>query len=197
MPKGVLYDYYPDPSYIKKKWKPEKIPAESLQALANAEVTAVRQGVLSPNVAQQFLPNALAEGRSTQEEDERGNGTSADFGFNSMQYNRSPVIDDKIRLMGLNAIVGSPDITYNDRHGYVPANLRSDMVDPSVSARMAAIMLSHKASLYGEDKAVERWNGQGQMALNHARKVGVLSQMLNHPSNNAILNAYLKMKYPE
>ncbi len=232
MPKGVLYNYYPDPSYIKKKWKPAQIPAESLQALANAEVAAVRHGILSPNVAQNFLPNALAEGytggpatitydkgvkvdeygeldENDLESPQRQVGlapvTAPSFGADSLGYD-GPDIRRNLQLMGLTVGSGTSDknlafFPARSAQKNYPASAAEyfpmNPDDAVANAKFNAVILAKKAALYGENMAVQRWNGAGPGALNHARKVGVLSQMLSHPANKAILDAYLKMKYPE
>jgi hypothetical protein len=70
------------------------------------------------------------------------------------------------------------------------------------SAKMAALVLAEKARLYGEDKAVERWNGKGKAiedtgygseyadARNHVSKINEMNKMLAHPLNSNIANAY-------
>ena len=63
-------------------------------------------------------------------------------------------------------------------------------------AKMAAF-----ASLWGDDKALERWNGQGRTmrgdyvhadAPNHYRKVIELDKLLEHPKNAPMVAAWEK-----
>lgn len=73
-------------------------------------------------------------------------------------------------------------------------------INPEFYAKMAAITLAEKAALYGEDRAVERWNGKGVAknfkgkvvanANNHAKKVSEMMKMLAHPSNLSLMNQY-------
>ena len=57
-----LIHYFPSMKYIEKNWQPEQIGQHSLKALAEAEKLARSQGVLSPGLADKFMPNALIEG---------------------------------------------------------------------------------------------------------------------------------------
>jgi len=67
-------------------------------------------------------------------------------------------------------------------------------------AKVAAAMLAEKAAIYGQDKAVERWNGNGRTiskngqvfadSQNHARKVKLMAEMLKHPANAQTMNFY-------
>lgn len=63
-------------------------------------------------------------------------------------------------------------------------------------------MDTEKARLYGEDKAIERWNGKGRSieddgytfaradAKNHARKVQEMEGLLKDPANARIAALY-------
>ena len=60
-------------------------------------------------------------------------------------------------------------------------------------------MMAAKAAQYGENLAIERWNGKGKGmggmadASNHARKVSEMEQMLAHPKNKAMRDAWAEM----
>ena len=196
------YHYYPSPKYKRKNWAPEDIPEKDLAELARAQAVAVKNGYLTPELAQQFLPNILAEGRF-----KTIPGGATTFGFNGMGYAPTPDMDAKIKGMGLTvgdappdmADQGAPEMSdadfakfqasqpdvWRDSTGY-----RSARSDPKIFARLSALMLAKKAQLYGPDKAVERWNGQGPGAVNHAQKVTTLNQMMQDPANAQLLQAY-------
>lgn len=208
-----LLDYYPSEKYVAKGWAPEKVPLQSLAALAKAQTMAQKAGLLSPDLAGKLLANSLVEGRFD------------DFGFNFHDYPPSPERDAMFKSMGMQ--FGSPqlptppeglatddelrawDMDYlakkgrqpfrvarvaqgaagsqesNEPPGYFPLD-RS----PEAMARMAAIGLAERAKLYGQDKAIERWNGQGPGARNHVKKVDEMLKMLSHPKNARLLSTY-------
>jgi hypothetical protein len=76
---------------------------------------------------------------------------------------------------------------------------------PDERARMAAAVLAEKAALYGNDKAIERYNGRGRAyeeesdewgnadASNHVRKVQEMTRMLQHPKNALLRQTYEQM----
>ena len=201
--------FYPSEKYLKKGWAPEKIPVDALKALAAAAQRAQQTGVLSPSLAKQLLPNALVEGRFD------------DFGANGYGYPVTPernAIFNKLGLsVGTNAMPPQNadwgDAEYEawakanppkydvhamaDKQGY---GVDSD--NPQVAAKMAAALLAEKASQFGEDQAIERWNGKGVKKVggktfadseNHVRKVEEMNRMLLHPKNRDLLDAYLKL----
>jgi hypothetical protein len=205
-----LLDYYPSEKYISKNWKPEQVPVSSLRALANAQMLAQKNQLLPPELAATLLPNALVEGRFASEE-----GGPADFGFNFFGYPHAPELENTMMKMGLKVGASNyppKEVTSNWGDGQWEDWSRKqpkfdvykvdngytlnpdDYEDPSHSeeaaAKMAAIALAYKARLYGNDKAIERWNGQGAGARNHARKVQEMIQMLNNPKNAQIRDTY-------
>lgn len=194
-----LLHYFPSMKYIERNWQPEQIGQHSLKALAEAEKLARSQGVLSPALADKFMPNALVEGWANS------------FGVvnGTYGYPANPRRDEVIRKMGL-TMANSDDpalikkwsnVERDTKAGY---RLKHD-ASPSQYARLAAAILAEKARLYGEDKAIERWNGKGSAveedygalyyadAENHARKVNQMAEMLNSPANAKIRNYYRQL----
>ena len=211
MPNALAY--YPNENYIRKNWKPEQVPEGALRALAKAQVMAQRNNVLPPELAANLLPNSLVEGRFASEE-----GGPADFGFNFFGYPHAPEHENAMMKMGLKVGASNyppKNVTANwgddewDKWSRKQPKLdvykvdkgytlnEDDYSDPShtedAAAKMAAIALAHKAKLYGQDKAIERWNGQGPGARNHVRKVEEMARMLNHPKNALLRQAYEQM----
>lgn len=179
------YFYYPNEEYLRRNWAPEKIPEESLRALAQAQKKAVGAKVLSPFLADKFLPNALVEGRSGLP------GYEVDDVTRNLQYDphmgasfgvrtdtRSPMMEQLINQMG-----GMPKY----------ANQEEEYFDPKGPALRAAAALAEKAKIYGDEMAIERWSGIGSLAKHHVRKVDDMMKMLKHEKNSAIREAYQKM----
>lgn len=199
------YSFFPNQSYFDKGWAPESIPASSLQALAKAESLAVKNGVLSPALAQKFLANALVEGHTggqateTVDAGEEGPGspehvigkttTAPMFGADFLGYT-GPTVQRNMKAMGLTTSGDADLYSANQGAGFMPGK----PFDAYSNARIAAVILAEKARLYGEDKAVERWNGQGPGAVRHAAKVDTMTQMLSDPRNKALMDAYNKFK---
>lgn len=186
--------YYPSERYITKNLAPESFNYEPLASLAEAQTKAVKSGLLSENLAGKLLPNALVEGWDN-------------YGVidGSLGYPANKRRDAMFAKMGMHmANSDSPDLLKKW------ANVQRDTVGgyrllhPSqdMSARMAAIVLAEKAHLYGEDNAIERWNGKGKAvedyygesvkadSKNHVRKVDEMIRMLNHPKNASMRNVY-------
>lgn len=201
--------FYPSQKYIQKGWKPEQVSLETLAALAKAQRAALQGGVLSPYLAQRLLPNALIEGRHD------------DMGLNNYGYPVTPQRDDRFRRLGL-SVGRNPDLPpesanwgdqeleewdmkHPSKFNIVPNVARDGYVigseSPDVAAKVAAAMLAEKAAIYGEDKAIERWNGSGRKVLpksgmvfadapNHAAKVEALVGLLSAPQNAQLMKAY-------
>ena len=90
--------------------------------------------------------------------------------------------------------VPPPDVVYTpadaitaEFQGYEPWYWSKDL---GKKARFAAAVLANKAKLYGEAKAIERWNGRGRAedadAAYHAGKVNRAMAMLAHPWNKEL-----------
>lgn len=197
-PSPQLINFFPNQKYIDSKWKPEQYPMNSLTSLANAERLARATGVLSESLASQMFPNALTEGHSH-------------FGIVNGRYGypASPERDKILKKMGLTigpmqGSVGTDmDIVSDPKTGYwVNRNITDPSRQVDISARLSAAILAEKARLYGEDKAIERWNGKGRAverydnraiqadAGKHARKVQTMAEMLSNPANAEIMAAY-------
>jgi hypothetical protein len=165
-----------------------------LTELAKAQKLAQQQGLLSPSLANKMLPNALVEGHEL-------------FGVvdGVYGYPATPRRDAAVEAMGLRmANSDDPrilkqwsDVTRDTKAGY--SAVRGDT---GTAAKLAALILAEKARLYGEDKAIERWNGKGRAmedvygdlipanAKNHAAKVAEMERMLMNPKNAQIRNTY-------
>lgn len=222
-----MLKYYKDPSYFTKNWAPEQIPEDSVRALAKAAALAVKQGVLSPQLADKMLANSLIEGftggpatvtldktdpesRSGKEETGGLIPTTPQFGVDYLGYD-GPDIRANLQKMGVRVAdanaykAGDPaDVLFSisgegfdprgPGHAPLPGYYPNRAADANSNAKLAAVMLAKKAQLYGEDKAIERWNGQGPRAQRHAQRVEMMQQMLQHPSNRALLDAYTKYR---
>ena len=181
MPNADYLEYYPNEEYLRKNWAPERIPLDSLRALAAAQRMAVKAKVLSPFLADKFLPNILIEGRhgspgmETDDDTMRASynpNIETSFGVRSdMQYSRQMI--ENMRRMG-----------------YEPQGGTDMDFEPYPRALSAAAMLGEKERIYGEGLAIERWNGIGPLAKKHVRKVDEMSRMLAHPKNQALRDAY-------
>jgi hypothetical protein len=97
---GDFVPYYPSRRYIDQNLAPEKIPLQALQALAQAQRAATKGGVMSPYVAQRFLPNALTEGRFD------------DFGVNGLPLTPTPRATRTLQRLGL-SVGKMPDYSDN------------------------------------------------------------------------------------
>jgi hypothetical protein len=181
--------YYPNEEYLRRNWAPEKAPVASLRALANAQRQAAQAKIFSPFLADKFLPNALVEGRLAERPgDHYGPGTRADFGFNSLLVPRNPDIDRQMAQMGV-----GDGIYYENRPEFPSGYQQKPTTSTEDRAKMAAITLGQKAKLYGDDLAIERWNGIGPGAKAHVQKVNEMMRMLRHPKNQALFDAYQRM----
>lgn len=193
MPKRI--PFFPSRDYETRNWAPETISSDSLRALASAQATAEKSGVLSRGLASQLLPIAMTEGWDK-------------FGVvdGYMGYPANPRRDATMEKMGLRmANSDDPEILKKWSDG------QRDTVDgyrlaPHAGvdqyAKLAAAVLAEKAKLYGEGNAVERWNGKGRAteefygeavqadSANHARKVAEAARMLKRPGNAQLRNTY-------
>lgn len=191
--------FYPNQGYLKRNLAPELFSTRSLEALAKAENLARAKGVLSSNLANALLPNALVEGWNN-------------FGIVDGRYGYPPNKrrDQVMENMGLRVVNSdAPEVLKKY------ADMSRDTVGGyqlfphaglDASAKLATALLAEKAHLYGEDKAIERWNGKGRAteeyygdyvqadAKNHARKVQMMVEMLKHPANREISTTYQKLR---
>lgn len=212
-----LFEYFPNEKYVRRNWAGEKINSGVLENLAKAQRLAVKQGLLSPGLAESLLPIAMVEGHGEQ------------LGILPHQYPPTAERDAMFNKMGLNVVdfrdvmaaqKSGGDIPQADvykhwgeatgHYGYsakgywMPSGLLDR--DPNrfneVSALMMPIILAEKARRYGEENAIERWNGKGTAiedtgydeqfadAKNHKRKVLEAQRMLQHQKNAGLMNYY-------
>lgn len=215
--------YYPSPKYLRRNWAPEKASRKDIAAVVDAQKRAAKIGALSPELSKALLPNLLTEGRPAQfgvrdfeyppnpRRDAllRGMGLALEGDVTPPPRPPQGISSDadvaewgrRMEAQGYRY----PDLFPKAGVGYYKDDYAAmDDADYSrtLNARLAAAMLSEKARLYGEDKALERWNGVGSGwaygpntqwadAKNHARKVRTLAQMMEHPANQELMKAYL------
>lgn len=67
--------FFPSQEYIDKNWAGQKVPLESLRALAKSQAIAEHTGMLDPETTKYYLPSALTENRW------------ADYGVNQVAIN--------------------------------------------------------------------------------------------------------------
>ena len=68
--------FYPSQEYFDKNWAAQKVPLESLRALARSQAIAEQHGLLDPETTKYYLPSALTENRWT------------DYGVNQVAINQ-------------------------------------------------------------------------------------------------------------
>jgi hypothetical protein len=175
---GGVVPYYPNQTYIDKNYAPElNISQQQLEALAEANQQAKRSGLMSSKLADRMLPTLLTE---------------ATTGISGWGYPDTPRYRAILEKAGLpptiKEITKLPIETDYDRH--------------LIQSKLMHAVMAAKAAQYGEDKAIERWNGQGKVmdgnavyadAANHARKVGEIERLLQHPKNQAMRNTWADM----
>jgi len=213
--------YYPNEKYIARNLAPEKFPLSSLRELAYAQRDAVKAGVLPSTLAQMMLPNALIEGRPDDF------GVNEGFGYppspetdrrmqlmglrvaqnDPKRLKNSPEFQSDVAKYGLQGaaerdharqvqnydVERMPGYSYN----YVDDG---EQRNPRVAARLAALVLAQKAKSFGEENAIERWNGKGRVmngpdvadSKNHVRKVTEMQRMLAHPKNQTLRDIYMQ-----
>lgn len=216
MSSGLL-GYYPSEKYISRNWAPETIGAGNLKHLAVAQAQAVKTGLLTQQLAEAMLPIALIE----------GNGSNYGIVNSTYGYPPNPQRDKSLAKMGLRVVdypgkpapapammtdeqkkFVAPDISTFDvfkakDYGYwVPSNMPLER-DADIHAKLVPVVLAEKARLYGDNNAIERWNGKGKALEDngygdeqkadskyHKRKIEEMIKMLKHPKNQEILNTY-------
>lgn len=165
---GGAVPFYPQQRYLDENLAPELgITKLQLEALAAANQNAVQSGLMSPKLAAKMLPTLLTEGAS---------------GIRGWGYADLPKYRALLEKAGLPPTV--KEINALPRETEFDRQL--------IDAKLMHAMMAAKASIYGEEKAIERWNGQGTAkggmadATNHARKVAELERLLQHPKNAPI-----------
>jgi hypothetical protein len=172
---GGVVPYYPSQKYIDKNLAPElNLSKQQIEALAQANQEAIKSGLMSKSLSAKMLPTLMTEGAS---------------GITWWGYPDTPKYREILTKAGL------PPTLKEINNMYLPTmydhNLRASKL---MHANMAA-----KAAQYGENLAIERWNGKGKGmggmadAANHARKVAEMERMLEHPKNKAMRDAWSEM----
>jgi hypothetical protein len=168
---GGVTPFYPQPRYIAQNLAPEyTVTNVQLEALAAANQEALRNGLMSPNLASKMLPTLLTEGRS---------------GITRWDYPDTQKYRNILTKAGLPPTIQEIEKTQGNAiyHG---STFDSTLID---SKLMHAVMAA-KAANYGEDNAIEKWNGVGADAANHARKVTELERLLVHPKNKPMVDQW-------
>lgn len=167
---GGVVPYYPSQRYLKDNLAPEKnITMRQISALALANQEALKNKLMSENMANKMLPTLLTEGAS---------------GIRAWGYPDTKPYRDILTKAGL-----PPTIEEANKIEH-----SNDWEREIHQAKLMHAVMAAKAKEYGEDLAIERWNGQGKTYLadaeNHARKVGELEEMLQHPANKQLMDAW-------
>lgn len=170
-PYGGVVPYYPQTRHIEKNLAPEKdLTHMQIEALAHANQIARRNGLMSEALANKMLPTLLVEGAS---------------GVNAWGYPDTPKYRDILKKAGL------PPTLEEINKLPVSNDYDSHLKDTKL---MHAVMAA-KAAQYGDDKALERWNGKGTSvrgadSKNHLRKVHEADALLQHPKNKDLMNTW-------
>lgn len=173
-PYGGVVPYYPQQRYITENLAPDLgISRNQLEALAEANQTAIKSGLMSPTLAAKMLPTLLTENAS---------------GIRAWGYSDTKKYRDILTKAGLPPTL--KEINEMDLSDNYDVQLRN--------AKLMHAMMAAKAQIYGEDMAIERWNGKGTSikgadAANHARKVAELEVLLQHPKNEEIMSEWAKL----
>lgn len=210
---GDAISYYPSQKYLDKNWAPEKVPASVVEAIAKNAVRAERGGLLDRTTADKLLPIGLTEGRYDMGANDFMYPPSPrrDAAIRAMGIPRTE--DMPTGTPGIRAsdeyskgkpiyLITQPQgsgqgfSTKGWAGGLFPGQIGwqptqdAEFGNSDMSARLAALLLSEKAKLYGPDKAVERWNGQGDMSKQYAGKVGAIQNLMDQGMNPQLVNAY-------
>lgn len=170
---GGVVPHYPSQRHIEKNLAPEQNMSKmGLEALAQANQVARKNKLMSPSLADKMLPTTLVEGGA--------------ISINNWGYPDTPKYRDILTKAGLpptrEGIIDLPrDTTYDQT---------------LIQAKLMHALMAAKAAQYGEDKALERWNGKGTNARlgadseNHYRKVLETDAMLKHPKNKELVQTW-------
>jgi hypothetical protein len=172
---GGVIPFYPSKKYLEKNWAPETgITQMQVEALAHANQIARQNGLMSDKLADKMLPTLLVEEHS---------------GINNWEYPDKPKYQNILSKAGLPT---TKEDLYNSQ------NFSTDYDRELYKAKMMHALMAAKAEQYGDNLAIERWNGKGRSiyrgeladAENHARKVAEMEQMLQHPVNKPMVDAW-------
>jgi hypothetical protein len=177
---GGVTPYYPQQRYIDNNLAPETgLPNMDLEALAAANQTALRNNLMSPKLASKMLPTILTEGT---------------MGINGWGYADTPKYRSILIKAGL-----PPTI---EEISNLRKNAPTAFDREVINAKLVHALMAVKADVYGEDKALERWNGKGKSdsynrpadAAHHAYKVDEVNRLLSHPKNKQMADFYADMQ---
>jgi hypothetical protein len=169
---GGVVPFYPQQRYIDKNLAPELgMPASNIEALAAANQAAKQNKLMSPYLAERMLPTLLVEGAS---------------GTRGWGYPDTPKWNQLLEKAGLppsyeQALEQRKNLSDFDRQVW--------------DAKMMHAMMAAKSAEYGDQLAIERWNGKGKTdrgadSQNHARKVQELTTLLANPKNKEMADTW-------
>ena len=169
---GGVVPFYPSQRHIEKNLAPEQNMSNmGLEVLAQANQIARKNKLMSPQLADKMLPTALVE---------------ASIGINNWGYPDTPKYQDILTKAGLpptrEGIYALPRDTIYDQE--------------LIQAKLMHALMAAKAAQYGDDLALERWNGKGTNvrfgadASNHYRKVLETDALLQHPKNKELMDTW-------
>jgi hypothetical protein len=176
---GGSTPFYPQQRYIDENLAPEVgMPNMHLEALAAANQEALKNGLMSPKLASKMLPTILTEGA---------------MGINGWGYADMPKYRAILEKAGL-----PPTIQEIEQ---LRRESATDFDREVINAKLVHALMAAKAGIYGEDKAVERWNGAGKSdsysrpadSAHHARKVAEVERLLSHPKNKPMADYWAAM----
>jgi hypothetical protein len=175
---GGAVPYYPSQRYIDKNLAPElNLSQQQLEALAQANQEARRSGLMSGRLADRMLPTLMVEGAT---------------GISSWGYPDTPKYREILTKAGL-----PPTLEEINNMTY-----QTDYDRSLRKSRLMHAVMAAKAAQYGDEKAIERWNGAGRVAgggavyadaANHARKVLEMERMLANPKNKPFRDAWAEL----
>lgn len=191
---GGVVPHYPSIRHIEQNLAPELgITRMQIDAMAQANAIARKNNLMSPALADKMLPTLLVEGAS---------GTNG-WGYPDTKPYRDiltraglpPTVEEINKLIKANiSDTSSREYPPNEKRKRYD---RAETFDNDlIRAQMMHAMMAAKALNYGEDKAIERWNGQGTArggwanAANHARKVEETAALLKHPKNKELMDTW-------
>jgi hypothetical protein len=169
---GGVVPFYPQQRYIDKNLAPELgMPASNIEALAAANQVAKQNKLMSPYLIERMLPTLLVEGA---------------MGTRGWGYPDTPKWNQLLEKAGLPP-------SYEE--AVKQRKTLSDFDRQVWDAKMMHAMMAAKSVEYGDQLAIERWNGKGKTirgadAENHARKVQELTSLLANPKNKEMMNTW-------
>jgi hypothetical protein len=186
---GGVVPYYPSVRHIEKNLAPELgITRAQIEALAQANAEATKNKLMSPALLNKMLPTLLIEGASGT----RGWGYPDTKPYRDIltKAGLPPTVEEIHKLIAANTDDESARENLSGKFKF--SNYDNDLI----TAKMMHAVMAAKALNYGDDLAIERWNGVGTAkggwadAKNHARKVEELTALMNHPKNKELMSTW-------